>query len=338
MEPTIWVQLAALGALAGVILYAALGGADFGGGVWDLLAAGERKKQQRLAIQRAMGPVWEANHVWLIFVVVILFTCFPRGYAALGIALFLPFHLALLGIMLRGAAFVFRSYQSRQREAAAETSAWGVVFGSASIMTPVLLGAAFGVVTEGDIRLAVDGGVELARPAPWLSPYCATCGLLALANCAFLAAVYLTNETQGALREDFRRRALVAGAATAMLAAITLWAARQEANWFFQRLLARPGLFAVVPGLACFAGSLGASFARRYAAARVFVVGETGLLVLGWGLAQYPFLIYPDMPFAAAAAPIATLQFVVLSLPVGAALLVPSLWLLFKVFKSSHAA
>src|SRR5690242_18752627 len=99
--PSIWIDLAAGVALLGTIAYGLLGGADFGGGVWDLFASGPRKRQQRLAIQRAMGPVWEANHVWLILVVVTLFTCFPKGYAALGIALFLPFHLAIIGIMLR---------------------------------------------------------------------------------------------------------------------------------------------------------------------------------------------------------------------------------------------
>ncbi|MCE9526649.1 MAG: cytochrome d ubiquinol oxidase subunit II, partial [Planctomycetales bacterium] len=110
--PDVWIDLAAFAALVGTIAYAIFGGADFGGGVWDLFASGPRKKEQRLAIVKAMGPVWEANHVWLILVVVVLFTCFPKGYAALGIALFLPFHLALVGIMLRGAAFIFRSYQS----------------------------------------------------------------------------------------------------------------------------------------------------------------------------------------------------------------------------------
>src|SRR6188474_3129996 len=157
----IWIDLSALAALGGMIAYALLGGADFGGGVWDLFASGPRKKQQRLAIVRAMGPVWEANHVWLIFVVVVLFTCFPHGYAALGIALFLPFHLALLGIMLRGASFVFRSYQSSQQDAAGETSAWGVVFGVASVISPVLLGMAFGVVTEGGIRVDESGVVHV---------------------------------------------------------------------------------------------------------------------------------------------------------------------------------
>src|SRR6478672_6468696 len=143
-EINFWTNLSALAALAGVVAYALFGGADFGGGVWDMFAFGARKKEQRLAIQKAMGPVWEANHVWLILVVVVLFTCFPRGYAALGVALFIPFHLALLGIMLRGASFVFRSYQSRQQDVAAKTSAWGIVFGIASLISPFLLGIAFG--------------------------------------------------------------------------------------------------------------------------------------------------------------------------------------------------
>src|SRR5436190_6805580 len=186
----IWSNLSALAALAGIMAYALLAGADFGGGVWDLFAFGPRQKQQRLAVQKAVGPVWEANHVWLIFVLVVLFTCFPRGYAALAVALFIPFHLALLGIMLRGASFVFRAHQSRQKDAAAETSAWGVVFGVASIISPILLGIAFGVVTEGGIRVAGDE-VVLARPVPWLSPYCIANGLLALSTCAYLAAVYL---------------------------------------------------------------------------------------------------------------------------------------------------
>src|SRR6185369_2308019 len=156
LSPEVLGYLAACVALVGLMAYACLAGADFGGGVWDLLASGPRQRQQRAAIAHAMGPVWEANHVWLIFVLVVLFTCFPRGYALLSTALFIPFHLALLGIMLRGASFVFRSYQSRQKDAAAETSAWGIVFGVASIISPVLLGIAFGVVTEGSIRVFDD--------------------------------------------------------------------------------------------------------------------------------------------------------------------------------------
>ncbi len=333
-EVHFWSNLSALAALAGVVAYALLAGADFGGGVWDLFASGPRQKQQRLAVQKAMGPVWEANHVWLIFVLVVLFTCFPRGYAALAIALFVPFHLALLGIMLRGASFVFRSHQSRQKEAAAETSAWGIVFGVASIISPILLGIAFGVVTQGGVR--VEQG-EVKVLVPWLSPYCLANGLLALLACAYLAAVYLTNETHGELREDFRWRAIFAGTATAILAGVVLALAWREARWFFYRLLSLRTLAIVLTGLVCFVGSAWSVFARRYSLSRAFAAGEIGLLILGWGLAQYPYLVYPDLSLYSTAAPVATLRFVVLSLPVGGLFIVPSLWVLLRVFKSRFA-
>lgn len=332
----LWINLSAATALFGILAYALLGGADFGGGVWDLFAVGRRQREQRLAIQHAMGPVWEANHVWLILVIVVLFTCFPRGYAALGIALFLPFHLALLGIMLRGAAFIFRSYQSRQKDAAAETSAWGVVFGVASIISPVLLGVAFGVVTEGAIRLDEQGRVIEMESLPWLSPYCLTNGLLALSTCAYLAAVYLTNETQGELREDFRWRAIIAGSTTAFLAALVLVFAWREANWFFQRLLSLRTLPVIAAGIVCFAGSAWSMFTRRYVLSRVFAAGEIALVLIGWGLAQHPYLVYPDIPFSRVAAPTPTLRFVILSLIPGALIIGPSLVLLFTVFKARH--
>src|SRR5687767_7071554 len=137
MSYELLVNLSAAAALLGLTLYALLGGADFGGGIWDLFATGPRRYEQRLAIQKVMGPVWEANHVWLIFVIVVLFTCFPRGYASLGVALFTPFHLALIGIMLRGASFVFRANQGRTKEDATHLSTWGVIFGVASIVSPV---------------------------------------------------------------------------------------------------------------------------------------------------------------------------------------------------------
>lgn len=329
----LWINLAAATALAGMIAYALFGGADFGGGVWDLFAFGPRKKQQRLAIQRAMGPVWEANHVWLILVIVVLFTCFPKGYAALGIALFLPFHLALVGIMLRGAAFVFRSYQSRQEDAIAETSAWGIVFGIASLISPLLLGIAFGVVTEGAIRVRPDGEVQLPHSNVWLSPYSIANGVLALCTCAYLAAVYLTNETRGELQADFRRRAIVAGTSTAIMAMVVLVFAQHEAPWFYRRMLTGISFAVIILGLCCFAGSAWAVFSRRYTLARAFAASEIALLILGWGLAQHPYLIFPDVTFRDAAAPTATLRFMVLSLPFGAAMILPSLWFLLRVFK-----
>jgi cytochrome d ubiquinol oxidase subunit II len=148
-----------------------------------------------------------------------------------------------------------------------------------------------------------------------------------------LAAVYLTNETEGSLREDFRQRAIFAGTTTAIFAALVLLLAWHEAQWFFYRLLSLRTLPVMLIGIGCFAGSAWAVFSRRYALGRAFAAGEIGLLVLGWGLAQYPYLVYPDLPFNTIAAPVATLRFVVLSLPFGALLIIPSLWTLLRVFK-----
>src|SRR3954468_13190823 len=142
--------LAAALALFAVIAYGLLAGADFGGGVWDLVARGPRARAQRDAIAHAMGPVWGANHVWLIFLLVILFTAFPPAFAALSVAMFLPFHIVLLGITLRGAAFVFRAILRDERhEDASRRDVWGTVFGAASIMTPPVLGASLGAASSG---------------------------------------------------------------------------------------------------------------------------------------------------------------------------------------------
>jgi cytochrome d ubiquinol oxidase subunit II len=299
--------------------------------VWDLAATGPRRREQRRAIARAMGPVWEANHVWLIFVLVVLFTCFPYGYGALATALFVPFHLALVGIMLRGAAFVFRGHEASEHGAAGR---WGTVFGVASVISPFLLGATFGAITSGEVRVDAARHVSVVRPMPWLSGYAIGCGTLALSTCAYLAAVYLGAETDGDLREDFRRRAIIAGTTTAALAAAVLLLAYNEAGWFLTQLLAPRSWPVLTAGLWLFAMSAWAVFRRRYRLARVFVAGEIVVLLTGWGLAHRPYLIYPDMTLEQAAGPIPTIRVLMFCLPVGLAMLVPSLWLLFRVFKS----
>jgi cytochrome d ubiquinol oxidase subunit II len=311
------IHLAAATALLGLMTYAVLGGADFGGGVWDLFATGPRRQAQRDAIARAMGPVREANHVWLIFVIV-LFTCFPTGYGPLSIALFLPFHLALAGIMLRGAAFIFQGHGGPGGGPSA--SWWGTVLGTASVFTPFL---------HGDI---------LSTDLPhWLRPYPIGCGLLALSTCAYLAAVYLTVETDGDLREDFRRRAIIAGTSTAALAFLVLVFAWYQANWFFGQLVSPRCGPVLAAGLFCFAASAWAVFGRRYRLSRVFAAGKIVLLLLGWGVAQQPYLVYPEITLTDAAAPASTIAFMLATLPFGAMMLVPSLWLLFRVFKGPPA-
>src|SRR4051812_36060593 len=168
-------DLVAAAGLVGVILYGVLGGADFGGGIWDLFAAGPRRDEQRMAIAHAMGPVWEPNHVWLIFVIVLLFTAFPAAFAALSIGLFGVFHVVLIGIILRGAAFVFRGPQGiHQGE-----GHWGTVFGATSVITPVLLGMAVGAISSGKLRV-LNGQVHFQGGTPWLAPVSLVIGALAL--------------------------------------------------------------------------------------------------------------------------------------------------------------
>jgi len=320
--------VAAMG-LAAVIAYGVLGGADFGGGVWDLFAAGERRDEQRAAIAKAMGPVWEANHVWLIFVIVLLFTAFPAAFAALSIALFGLFHCVLLGIMLRGAAFVFRGPQDAVDRGG---SHWGTVFGMVSVVTPLLLGMAVGAVSSGQLRV-IEGRIETPGATPWLSPVALVIGALSLALCAYLAAVYLTNETSGALREDFRRRALLAGTGVVALSLLALPLLSWETPHLWAGLVGGPAATVVCLGIASALLSGWALLARHYRIARAASIAQISLLVLGWGLAQYPYLIYPDLTLRNSAAPDPSLWFVIYSVPLGMAVLLPSLWLLFHVFK-----
>jgi cytochrome d ubiquinol oxidase subunit II len=242
--------------MAGVIVvalnaYVLFGGADFGGGVWDLLARGPQRARQRELVAHAIGPVWEANHVWLIFVIVIIFSGFPAAFEALSIALFVPFHLVLLGIILRGASFVFRAYSPQSAHGPATTPAmraWGVVFGIASVITPVLLGMSLGAVSSGAIRVSGDA-VTIAGPTPWLTPVALLMGALALALCAYLAAVFLANEADDALREDFRTRALLAGTAVVALSVIALPLVYRETRHLWDGLVGGPATAVFGPGI-----------------------------------------------------------------------------------------
>jgi cytochrome d ubiquinol oxidase subunit II len=276
-----------------------------------------------------MGPVWEANHVWLIFVIVMLFTCFPGAFSPLVTALFVPLHLALLGIILRGASFVFQAYARARPTMPGERvhkAVWQTVFGAASLATPFLLGASFGAASTGHVHVG-----QMQESAAWLRPYAVCCGLLAVTASAYLAAVYLCAETDGGLREDFRKRAVLGGTATAALAGVTLAIAHREAHWFFARLVATTPVFAA--GVAAFAASAWAVFTRRWRLARACAAAEVALLLIGWAAAQNPYVIYPGATVTGAAAPPDGVRFMVIAVAVGMVVLVPSLALLFRVFK-----
>jgi cytochrome d ubiquinol oxidase subunit II len=319
-------------ALLAVIAYAVFAGADFGGGIWDMFATGPRRNEQRAAIAHAMGPVWEANHVWLIFVLVVLFTAFPPAFAALSIGLFTMFHLVLIGITLRGAAFVFRAYGPKVGRLPGR---FGYIFGMTSVITPVLLGMCLGAVSAGGFRV-IDGQVTIEGTPPWLAPISLAMGALALAICAYLAAVYLTLETEGKLQADFRVRALIAGTVVVGLSVVTIPLLYLEARHLWEGLISLRAAPVITIGVAAALLSGWALLTRRFRLARLATVAQVIFLLLGWGLAQRPYLIYPDLTLSEAAAPAATLKFVLYSLPFGMGLLLPSLWLLFRVFKGQQ--
>ncbi len=314
-------------------LYAVLGGADFGGGVWDLFASGPRAKEQRRAVAEAMGPVWEANHVWLIVVVVLLFACFSAAFAALFTALNVALSLALIGIILRGSAFVFRAHGAA---AVGEPNIWGAIFSAASIVTPVLLGSCFGAIVSGKIRINPDGSVN--DYFAWLAPYPLLLGLLALAMCAYLAAVYLILETKDELREDFRKRAIWAWAAAVILATLTLPLSASDAPRIWNGLTSGFGLLVVAGAVMIGAIALWAVWQRHYLIARVAGVGQVVLIIWGWALAQAPYFIYPDVTVENSASADSTLAAMLIALGVGAVILLPSMWLLYSMFRGRNPA
>jgi cytochrome d ubiquinol oxidase subunit II len=332
---TFQLEVAILVAIGGgLTLYWLLGGADFGGGVWDLLAIGPIRERERALISEAIGPVWEANHVWLIFVVTGLLAAFPPAFASLGFALYVPFSIAIAGIVFRGAAFAFRSWGDR---GSPWQRTWTRVFGVASIVTPLALGAAAGAIASG--RIHVEGTTVVASLwGSWTGPVSIVTALLALASCAFLAASYLTVEAtqrdDRVMEEVFRRRALVSGVVSGGLALLGLVVVRSDAPELWHGMLVRAWPLAVTSAL----GGIAALWAvtwRRYRLARVAAALAVASVVAGWGLAQWPYMIVPDMTVREAAAPPNALRPIAIGFLIGSLLLAPSLLVLFRVFKGS---
>ena len=320
--------------LASLILYALMGGADYGGGMWDLLASGPRAERQRHAIVEAIAPIWEANHVWLILVIVLLFSGFPRAFSVTMIALHIPITAMLIGIVLRGSAFVFRKYDSSED---AVQRRWSTIFGITSFFTPFFQGLTMGALTTGNIHFVADR-VTTGFFAGWLTPFALTCGLFALALFAFLAATYMTVDTQDQpdLQNDFRLRATWAQAALIPLAIIVFVTSKSGAplmyqgltNWWAPLLLGWTALSAITAALAL--------RSRRFYLARIAAVAQVTFILLGWGLAQFPHLVTPDVTIQNAAAPESTLKLLLLALGAGAVVLLPSLIYLFQIFKGQE--
>ena len=324
--------------IAGVMLialnaYVLTGGADFGGGVWDLLASGPSRDEQRSLIEQSIAPIWEANHVWLILVIVVLFTAFPPAFAAISTALHIPLTLLLIGIVLRGTTFTFRAHDVKRDDVQRR---WSLVFSIASIITPLLLGIVLGAIASGTIR--VENGVVVSGfLKSWLAPFPVGVGFFALSLFAFLAAVYLTVEaSENELQDDFRLRALIAGIAVGILALTVFILAGTGAptvragisrSWWALALHLSTAVVAV--------GAFYTLWTRKYKVARICAVAQVTLILVGWALAQFPYLVEPDMTIYSAAAPRATLQLLFVALAAGVLVLFPSYYYLFRIFKRS---
>jgi cytochrome d ubiquinol oxidase subunit II len=322
--------------------YALTGGADFGGGVWDLLARGPGRAAQRALIAEQIAPIWEANHVWLILVVVMLFTAFPAAFAALGIVLHIPLSLMLLGIVARGSSFVFRSYGAHDD---ASQSRWGRVFAIASIVTPVVLGTIVGAIVSGSAGAAaarLSAAPGAAQPsyvsvyvAPWLAPFPLAVGALALAMFAFLAAVYLAVR-EPALRDAFRRRALWAAGATFVAAFGALGVAGMTTPHVMTELMRGEALVLHAIVAVAALAAIWAIVARRWRLARIAAAAQVSLILWGWVLVQSPYVLPPTLTVRGAAAPRITLQLLVGALAAGAVILLPSLAYLFRTFAAER--
>lgn len=317
--------------MVSLTFYALLAGADYGGGVWALLASGPRALAQRELVAKAIAPIWEANHVWLILVVVVFFTAFAPAYALISTALHVALLFVLLGIILRGSAFIFRTNDTTHSR-----GQWGRIFAFASLFTPILLGAVVGAISSGSIRPPVEHAT-LAYFFTWVAPFPFAVGGFALVLFALLAAVYLTLETDDvALQNDFRRRAMACEVLAPLMAALVFVLSQHEApairehlanSWWAPPLQVATALAAV--------STLAALWARRFLWARFCAAGQVTLILWGWALAQYPYLVRPDLTIHNSAAPQATMRALLWALAAGVVLLFPSYWYLFHVFKGS---
>jgi len=321
--------------LASLVLYALLGGADYGGGVWDLFASGPHARQQRELIAEAITPVWEANHVWLILVIVILFTAFPPAFAVIATALHVPLTAMLIGIVLRGTAFTFRTYDVQRDNVQRR---WSLVFSIASLVTPILLGMIVGAISSGRI-LTIGAAVANGFTVSWLAPFPFAVGFFALALFAFLAAVYLTVEARDReLQEDFRWRALLSGVVVGLLA-LTVFILSKDGAPAVRIGISRTWQAVVLHVLtAIFATSVFvALWTRRYRVARFCAAVQVTLILLGWARAQFPFLVRPRLTISTTAAPAITLELLLGALVVGAIVLFPSYYYLFRIFKLTRS-
>jgi cytochrome d ubiquinol oxidase subunit II len=326
-----------LGALwIGLTLYTVLAGADFGAGIWHLVTRRPGRvldpARERELLEHTIGPVWEANHVWLIFVITLFWTAFPPAFGPFAATLYIPLTIVALGVIARGAAFAFR----KATEVGWQFNAYGLVFGFSSVVTPFVLGMIAGGLASGRVPPVIGSGAIISS---WINPTSVYCGLLAVGCCAYLAAVYLTRdaarEGAPALAEAFRRRSLITGIAVGVVALAGLAVLRADAPNLFHGITHR-GLPVVVVSLLCGAASLFLVARRRYVPARATAAATVATLLWGWAAAQYPVLLYPDLTVDRAAATPTVLHAVLGVVAGSAVLLVPAMFWLFVTFQRAE--
>lgn len=310
----------------GIAAYAVLGGADFGGGFWDLAAGGtQRGEERRNLIERSITPVWEANHIWLIFALVICWTCFPIAFGSIGLTLYLPLFFAAVGIIFRGASFAFREEMTtipRRRF-------FGAIFATSSVITPFFLGAVIGAIASGQVPEGGDSSIPISS---WTNATSIFAGFVAIAFGAFLAAVYLAGDAartdQAALASEFRTRALGAGIIAGALALAGLLVAREDTPPLYEGLTDEALVLVVVSGVGGIC-ALALLWARRFRPARAAAAFAVAAVLFGWAVAQSPYFLVDDLTVQEAAASDATLLAVIVVVAIGALVLIPALGYLF---------
>ena len=315
----------------GVTLYAIFGGADFGAGVWDLLAGkGERAERVRAQIDRSIGPVWEANHVWLIFVLVVLWTAFPDTFSAIMTTLYIPLALAALGIVLRGSGFAFRHALPGPVQRPATR-----VFGVASLITPFFMGTVVGAIASGEVPAGGDGDPT----ASWTGFLPLVTGALFVIVAAYTAAIFLVRDSGAAgdeeLRDYFSRRALVAAVVAGIGAVIGVIALHRDARFVYDGLTSWPGIALVVLSGICGLAALGLLVTGRYRGLRVAAVGAGVTMVWGYFAAAFPYMLPTSLKISDAAGASATLTEVIVVFGVAAVTCVPALILLYALSQRS---
>ncbi|MGY3205706.1 cytochrome d ubiquinol oxidase subunit II [Streptomyces sp. TE5632] len=316
-----WVMVLAIAA------YACAGGTDYGAGFWDLLAGGvERGERPRRLIDHAMAPVWEANNVWLIFVLIVMWTGFPTMFQAVFAAMWLPLALAAVGLVLRGAGFALRKPTRRL----AQRRIYGAAFAVSSLLTPFFFGAVLGGIASGRVKVGTTASADA-----WANPTSVLTGLLAIAATAFLGAVFLCSDARRFGADDlvdyFRVRALFAFAAVVVLAIVALPVTHDDARYVWEGLTEGWGLLLVVLAAVCGLATVLLVLRRSHGWSRYTSVASVALTVGAWGFAQRPYLLPTSLTVAEAAGAAHTLRWLVIVTVIAIVLVGPALVLLYRL-------